>query len=441
VLFVLYKWTIFNLDEIGQYFDTTSYASVANVPILDKRFWLRERPFTLPLLYKFLGAQGEIYLIPTEIFQKITQFQLSFSILSWIVLGASISYVIRNKWARVAAYTIILFFGGAIDLSQWDRILISESISLSLFAMFVAMLVLGFHIWDRLWVMKTRNLGLFIVLFLSISTLYIFTRDVNAYLLLIVITFIAVSALIRSRNLKSLQKPLIIVVLLLLIFFAQALSSSVGHRWYGPFRNVFFARILPSDQALMHFLDAGLPLDRQDVSELRGYEREQFMELFNSSTYVAANDWILENGRSVYVTYLLKYPIDSFMAPLKEIRHLVSPDSSEYRIQEKETPEWVVTISKLSYPSSSLAVALMSLIPGILLFCIFSRQEFQAWWLVPYLLLLSAYPLMFIIYHGDAIELERHALQVSMQIRLASWLLIVALLDVATLRRRFPKGL
>jgi hypothetical protein len=48
---------------------------------------------------------------------------------------------------------------------------------------------------------------------------------------------------------------------------------------------------------------------------------------------------------------------------------------------------------------------------------------------------------MFIIYHGDAIELERHALQVSMQIRLASWLLIVALLDVATLGRRFPKGL
>jgi hypothetical protein len=153
------------------------------------------------------------------------------------------------------------------------------------------------------------------------------------------------------------------------------------------------------------------------------------MEVFKTSSFEVANDWIMENGRSVYVAYLMKNPIKSFIAPIKEIRHLVNPDSSEYRIQDRETPEWVVAISRLFYPSASLTIALMATIPGILLFWVSGKQGFQAWWLVPYLLLISAYPLMFIVFHGDAIELERHALQISMQIRLAGWMTLLSLVD------------
>jgi hypothetical protein len=439
VLFVVNKWAVYNLDAIGTYFDTTSYAMVADVPLLDKRFWLRERPFTVPLIYKLLGAKGELYLIPSEVFQKITQFQFYLSILSWVILGASLSCVTNTKWVKVSVYAIILFFGGAIDLSQWDRILISESISLSFFALLLAMVVLGTQFWDKLWATKTLVLGVTLALFISVASLYAFSRDVNAYFIFMMTIALAGYVLLRSRSNKTHRKSLFVVFILLIVFLAQALSSSVGHRWFGPFRNVFYARILPSDQALEHFLDAGLPLDAGDVAQFRRYEREQFMENFNSPKYEAAQDWIMDNGRSVYAAYLLKDPIRSFLAPLKEIQHLVNPDSSEYRIREAETPEWILALSRLFYPRLSLFMTLLAIVGVVLLIWISMRGGTQAWWGVPLLLLISAYPLMFIVFHGDAIEVERHALQISMQLRLAGWMLLVALVDTIASKIRYSK--
>jgi hypothetical protein len=183
-----------------------------------------------------------------------------------------------------------------------------------------------------------------------------------------------------------------------------------------------------------YFLDAGLPLDKQDVSELREYDRDIFMEVFTSSTYKATKDWLMENGRSVYLAYLFNDPIKSLTAPFQDIEHLLNPDSSEYRKPVNETPGWLLYLSRILFPRSLLVALLLFLIPGVLVLLIAGRHSLQAWWIVAYLLLLTAYPLMFIIFHGDAIELERHALQVSMQIRLAGWLFLLAMFDIVLSR-------
>jgi hypothetical protein len=165
----------------------------------------------------------------------------------------------------------------------------------------------------------------------------------------------------------------------------------------------------------------------------------KFMGVFSSPSYQAVNDWLMENGRSVYLAYLLNDPIESLTSPFQDLEHLVSPDSSEYRKPINETPGWLLSLSRILFPSSLLVVLLLFLIPGVLIVLIAGRHSFQAWWMVPYLLVLTAYPLMFIVFHGDAIELERHALQVSMQIRLAGWMLLVALVDAFASRRRHSK--
>ena len=438
-LFILYKWAVYNLDAIGTYFDTTSYAMVADVPLLDKRFWLRERPFTIPLFYKLLGVRGELYLLPSKVFEWITHFQLIISIVSWIVLGLAVAKAMRGKWVKTAAYTTVLLFAGAIDLSQWDRLLLSESLSLSLFALFLALFILGFQYWERLWRAKSPKREMMLILFLLVTTLYAFTRDVNAYFVFFATIIIAVYSWFRLRGLKTLRIALSIVVLLFMIFLAQLVSSDVGHRWFGPFRNVFFARILPTDQAMEYFLDAGLPLEAQERTQLKGYDRVQFMEVFSSPSYQAVNEWLMENGRSVYLAYLLNDPIASLTAPVQDIVHLVSPDSTEYRKPIKDTPGWLISLSRILFPRSLLIALLLPLISGALILFTAGRQTLQAWWIVPYLLLLTVYPLMFIVFHGDAIELERHALQISMQVRLAGWMLLLALVDVIASKMRYSK--
>ena len=56
------------------------------------------------------------------------------------------------------------------------------------------------------------------------------------------------------------------------------------------------------------------------------------------------------------------------------------------------------------------------------------RQRLSGW-LVPSLLWVTIYPLMLVIYHGDAIELERHSYQLALQLRMGAWIGLIFLLD------------
>ena len=55
-------------------------------------------------------------------------------------------------------------------------------------------------------------------------------------------------------------------------------------------------------------------------------------------------------------------------------------------------------------------------------------------WLVPGLLLITAFPMMYVVWYGDAIEVERHAFQISLQVRLALWMMSVFLVDAWLVR-------
>ena len=50
-------------------------------------------------------------------------------------------------------------------------------------------------------------------------------------------------------------------------------------------------------------------------------------------------------------------------------------------------------------------------------------------WLVLSALLLNLYPLMFMVWHGDPMEIPRHAVQIGIQFRLAGWIAVLLFLD------------
>ena len=66
ILYILARVSVFNLDQDRIFPDTSSYALVADERLTSKAFWARERPFTVPLLYKTLGVTGEVYAIPAR---------------------------------------------------------------------------------------------------------------------------------------------------------------------------------------------------------------------------------------------------------------------------------------------------------------------------------------------------------------------------------------
>ena len=61
------------------------------------------------------------------------------------------------------------------------------------------------------------------------------------------------------------------------------------------------------------------------------------------------------------------------------------------------------------------------------LIMLFYRQR-QPLWIVLAVLIVSVYPMMFLIWHAEPLEIERHAAQIGVQFRLAGWISLVLLL-------------
>lgn len=438
--FVFVKIQIFNLDQDQIFPDTKSYAIVADAPLFQKPFWAHERPFTYPLLFKALGIRGEFYLIPEDAFSKATLFQIAFSIVCWTSLGLSIALTIKSRWLKWIAFLVILLFALSLDISQWDRILITESVATSLFALLIGLMSMGLKMWEEFDKSNIYTLLLYAVGFLGITTLFSFSRDVNGYLILMCALLLLLGLIPRrSSRIPASIIALSVASLMLGVFIIQNKSADVGRRWLGPFWNVFYARILPNETALSYFVQEGLPLDTDTQQALQELDRRDFLKLRDDPKYKPMVDWIRDNGKSTYIKLLLINPLHSMRLPLDYTHQLISPDSSEYRRTTRPTPRWSSQMSNIMYPKTTEFLLIGLLVLGILTLITAWIQFLRPWWLVPWFLLLTAYPLMFIIYHGDAIELERHAMQVGLQLRLAGWMMLVYLLDAWVLNS-YPKA-
>lgn len=65
-------------------------------------------------------------------------------------------------------------------------------------------------------------------------------------------------------------------------------------------------------------------------------------------------------------------------------------------------------------------------------------QDTNPIWLLVSIFMVSLYPLMFLVWHGNPLEIERHAAQIGVQVRLMGWLALVAAADGRFLRAYRP---
>lgn len=261
-VFVGVKLSTFNLDADRILTDTFGYARVAEYGLNEAGFWSGERPFTIPLLYKVLGHTSEIRSSP-DLVHRVTQLQLGVSIAAWAVLAGSVAWMIEAKWIRATAFGLILAFAATLDISQWDRMLLSESISTSLFSLLIAGGLTGYQLWGTTrGPPRSKWIIVYLVGMTGVIVLFSFSRDPNAYLLIAGAILLATTTIIR----RVWREPFRWIVLLLsflmaLTFVVQDQTMVLSKRWVGPFLNVFSSRILPVDEFVRFFKERGLPAD------------------------------------------------------------------------------------------------------------------------------------------------------------------------------------
>jgi hypothetical protein len=250
-------YTTFSEERSGR--DTYLYAKTAEAPITSLQFWAGERPFTLPLEYKLLGINTQNYTNATDrsALNRVSRFQTWLSILCWSCLGLAFSSRLRAAWLRPFAFGLILFFSLNLEVSQWDSLMVSESISFSMLALLLAAWLAWELIPERWFTRPVGVLSLLVVV--GISELYSYARESNPYFLLVGVAIFALVLLTRRVRPHLRGVMLAYIAAILALFVIQNLSFSSGNRWQIHIYDHLAKRILNDAAARDYFVNAGLP--------------------------------------------------------------------------------------------------------------------------------------------------------------------------------------
>lgn len=406
--------------------DTDDYLYGAIKPLLDLKFYAWTRPWTTGLLYKILGANLEIidYVGRDGIIRNnwnanaALLAQTMLHAISWIALALTSKSMIRSYHFRPVIVGIILAIGLSPAVVNWNHALLSESLSISLMVLLLA-------IW--FWIQKGWNWHKAFIL-VGITVLWTFTRDSNALLVLaLAVILVSIGLIIKHQRLY-----LFFSLFFVLLYFLSSYLSEIPNRWAVPLGNVIFQRVLPDQNALDFFMASGMPVDSAILDMEGRWICENSCAFFEEEKNEAFRVWLYENGRITYIRYLVSNYNNSLIAPLENLDilteySLMLPNSLVYKAP---IPQWLSSTLfingavafwvTLSLVFITLAFSELRTYPAVLVICAF---------------FLLGYPHAFLSYHGDAMEVGRHSIQFSIQLRLCFWILALIFIDFFILSR------
>ncbi|MDQ6914322.1 MAG: hypothetical protein M3155_00750 [Actinomycetota bacterium] len=421
---ILVGYVLLRLDgfvgvDTLRYADTASYLEVASHSIFSLDFWAGARAWTLPLLYKIApdGASG----------QAAAQFAVS--VVCWPLLAAAVARCLRPGVYRYVALVVVLLFSMALPIIQWDRVLISESLSISLTALVLAA-------WLEL-VRAPRPAT--VVGVLVVSILWVFVRDSNGVIALAIVPVVLLWALWRPGPIGRVW-PLVLAGGLATTFALSLLATGTEaaqlRRTERPILHVIGRRVLADPAETRWFRSRGMPKPPPRIVKYRrslaGIVEGTIPSDPATQRFL---DWARRHGRSVLARYLLAHPWQTVKQTFDHRKRLLSGVTVGYLAanQPRILPR---PIERVIYPRRLRAIYLWLLVVGLAALVVWRWRGASRTWLVPVAALALQVPHAIVVYQGDTLEIPRHAILVAVTTRLA--IVLLALLVVGRLvdRRR-----
>jgi hypothetical protein len=392
--------------------DSLQYQSLGNQPLLSHRIWAGERPPVTPLLWKVAGNDTTFVFLQTLA-----------SVAAWSTLAVVAARRIRPWWGRLVAGAAVLGFASTRPITQWDRSVLSESLSLTLLALVFAVAIL--------WAVRPnlpRSVGV-----IAVALAFAGTRDTQIWVIALVA--VAFGAYAAWRGLKvdaTTARPALVVAAGLVVVVALTGASSISsHRDVKNVQNALAVRVFPYPSRIAWFADHGMPQAAEltklaeDASAEPGHAPVVGVNLGDPAFGPLAR-WLRTEGARTYVAWLLFHPGTLLKEPLvRPERTYNNADGhlSYYAASDRTDAPVLTTIL---YPSWVwvLLAAFVAVAGGIVL-GLGRRRD----WVVIALLGALGLVHMLIAWHGDGMEATRHASVGNVQVRLGVLLLLVLLLD------------
>ncbi len=426
------------MDDSVAVQDTESYFQTAEKASFSLKFFEQPRSASYPLLIRLSNPTGEYELnhMSEPYFgteprlavqpgtENVIRNQTILSIVCWIAFTVLIVSSLDGWFAKALASFLILGFGFVPQIADWDSILSSESMSISLFVLMLGLLVKVIPGGGK------EGPGSCLAAFglLLASALWIFTRDTNCYFVLLEALVLIIASIITwwRKNGQRVSSLLCGFFLIGLFVFHQG-TMRVSERWLLPLFNNLTANVFPYEDRVEFFARNEMPVD------------EEILALTGSAEY---ND-ILENeklmhwarlyGLQTYQKFLLSMPLWSVLQVYENLDSFFEENRQPFFYGSKEqSPQWGVKPGNLLHPLSASVIVidlLLLILTGIKAVRSGHGDDGRLFLLL-LILFLGGGLMMSLSYLGEVRSIWRHVLGGVIALRLMMWLGICSLFSV-----------
>ena len=428
----LYGRTVFygRMDDSVTVQDTGSYFETAEKAAPTLTFFEQQRSITFPLLIRLSNPSGEYELtqmaepyFETEPrlavqpgTEAIVRNQTIISIFCWIGCALLIVSSLDGWFAKALAAFLVLSFGFVPQIADWDSILSSESLSFSLFALLVGLLIKvlpngkedNFGTW-------AAGIGLVIVNFL-----WIFTRDTNAYFVLVEAVLLIIAAIIYwTRRSGQRISSLICGFLLAGLFIFHQGTFRESERWLIPLLNNLVVNVFPYEDRVAFFAENNMPADEETLSLTGSAEYNEITE--NEKLL----HWARRFGMQTYQKWLLSMPLWSVLQVYENLDSFFEENRQPFFYGSKEQrPHWAEKPGNLMHPLSAAVIVidlLLIIFLGTKMVRSGNSSDIPLFWLL-LIMFLGGGLMMSLAYLGEVRSIWRHVLGGVAALRLTMWL-------------------
>lgn len=384
---------------------------------------------TVPLVYK---------IFPEDWLRVAVQVVLA--AIAWWVLAAVASRLLRDRRARAGLRAVLLLIGLAEPVLNWNSVILSESIALSLTALLVAAAIS--FAGER----TVRSTVLLLVALLF----WMFTRQPHVLMVVLIAVVLVVTALRASANRRLAALAAAGAVLIALAGLAEEHRNQTLSR--ASIGSIIQGRMLPNEQRTFWFVGQGMPYSLK----IQSYAGKPFHREGEDPTYLR---WIDEHGTATYLKYVFLHPGYTLVDPVayfpgEQQSYRFRNASSFASLEPNPIPAMLSpvvdygrhrnvlpsVVDKLLFDQGSAADVLVLFCFAVAL-ALYARRRFgpDPRLAVPILVALAAVPLGYIVWlsGGESLgELDRLSMVTAVSARIGLWIVLFTAADRLLYDRR-----
>jgi hypothetical protein len=399
------------------YPDTSGYEYAARLPLLGLDFLTWWKPWGLPLLYRFLpGTTGSV----------VRPVQFAVSLAAWLALALVLRSAVRDRSVLAVVVTVMLTFSLIPIVAQWDGVLLSESLSLSVAVGFLA---------STLW-LASKPTGMRCAIVLAVALAAAGLRDTNAVLVVVTLVPLGIAC---SRHIASRRLGVVLAVGALVIG-GLTYASQNPRRWQAPLAVVIAGRVLNDRTATAYFVARGMPVYPGLADDIYA-SRSTELGFVSSPRVEPFLSWLAADGQRVYRDYQLSHLDYTIGQPVQQLDSMAAPQRSLPNGLDFFRPAGFksllpVPLQNVLYWTSGWFVVAVALVVLLGVAVLAAAGVYRRLWLAPWLILASTFVHAIVVWNSDWTELARHSLTLAVTARLSMLVLVALVADELLVRRR-----